>query len=210
MLQYYSVDIFASIGFGAERTLLFQSINSVLALFGEAACVMWVDKMGRRKPLIVANIISSMTFCVGTASEPLLLPASLILQPTYFLRITLSVQAKYPASAGNTGASYAFVMMTWIFKFVPLLSSMSLRSSLSVISSVAFSSAIGPLSWAYPVEVSFLMIAAKSKNVLNSLFQIFGTGVRAKATAITSMGCWISNFLIAQVSTVRFQREASR
>lgn len=39
VLQYYSPAIFASIGFGTEKTFLFQSINSIIALFGEAACM---------------------------------------------------------------------------------------------------------------------------------------------------------------------------
>lgn len=143
VLQYYSPQIFASVGFSTEKTLLFQSINSVIALIGEACCVLLVDKLGRRGPLIWANIASGSTFVIGTA-----------------------LQAKFPASANNDAASYAFIVMTWLFNF-------------------AFSSAIGPLSWAYPVE-------------------IMNTSIRAKGTAITSMGAWISNFLIAQVSPKAF------
>lgn len=51
----------------------------------------------------------------------------------------------------------------------------------------AFSSAIGPLSWAYPVE-------------------IMNTGIRARGTAITSMAAWISNFMIAQVTPIAFRQ----
>ena len=69
-----------------------------------------------------------------------------------------ALQAKYPASANNTSAGYAFVVMTWIYNFF-------------------FSYGIGPLSWAYPVE-------------------IMNTATRAKGTAITSMSCWIANFFI--------------
>jgi hypothetical protein len=45
-------------GFTSTRILLFQSINSVIALLGEAACVMWIDATGRRRPMIIGNIAS--------------------------------------------------------------------------------------------------------------------------------------------------------
>lgn len=146
-IQYYAPAIFKEVGFSAGQTLLFQSINSIIALIGEVACVLLVDRLGRRWPLITANIVSSSTFVIGTA-----------------------IIAIYPADPdnpnGNTSAHYAFVIMTWIFNF-------------------AFSAAIGPISWAYPVE-------------------IFGSATRARGTAITSMAAWIANFMIAQVTPIAF------
>ncbi|KAF8710460.1 General substrate transporter, partial [Rhizoctonia solani] len=146
-IQYYAPAIFEEVGFDAGQTLLFQSINSIIALFGEAACVLLVDRLGRRWPLIIANAFSSSTFVIGTA-----------------------IIAIYPADpnnpSGNKSAHYAFVVMTWLFNF-------------------AFSSAIGPISWAYPVE-------------------IFGSATRARGTAITSMAAWIANFMIAQVTPHAF------
>jgi len=44
---------------------------------------------------------------------------------------------------------------------------------------------IGSLSWAYPVE-------------------IMNSSIRAKAVALTSMACWIANFMIGQVSPIAF------
>lgn len=65
-LQYYSPTIFAAIGFGVSTTLMLQSINTVLGLLGEFACVMFIDKTGRRWPMIIGNIICGMTFLVAT------------------------------------------------------------------------------------------------------------------------------------------------
>lgn len=65
-IQYYSTTIFATMGFSAARILLFQSINSVIALIGEAACVLWIDHTGRRKPLIIGNIASGLSFVAGS------------------------------------------------------------------------------------------------------------------------------------------------
>ncbi|KAG8878213.1 hypothetical protein FRB98_006314 [Tulasnella sp. 332] len=139
-----STSVFATIGIDASKTLLLQSINSILALIGQAACVAFVDRLGRRKPLIVANIVSGMTFVAATG-----------------------IQATYANSKHKISAGWAFVMMTWIFNF-------------------AFSSGIGPLSWAYPVE-------------------ILNTGIRAKGTALTSMGAWLFNFFIGQISPIALQ-----
>ncbi|TFK32900.1 general substrate transporter [Crucibulum laeve] len=64
-IQYYSTTIFVTMGFTSSRILLFQSINSIIALIGEACCVMWIDHIGRRRPLIVGNVVSGLSFCVG-------------------------------------------------------------------------------------------------------------------------------------------------
>ncbi|KAI0074444.1 general substrate transporter [Panus rudis PR-1116 ss-1] len=143
VIQYYSPQIFASIGIDTSTTLGLQSGNSVIALIGEALCVWFIDRLGRRWPLICANALSGLTFVIGTI-----------------------IIALFPAGSGNENASRAFVAMTWIFNLV-------------------FSSGIGPLSWAIPVEM-------------------FNSATRAKATAITSSAAWISNFMIAQVSPLAF------
>ncbi|KAF9262481.1 MFS general substrate transporter [Marasmius fiardii PR-910] len=63
-IQYYSTDIFTTMGFTSTRILLFQSINSIIALIGEACCVIWVDHTGRRRPLVVGNIAPGLLFVV--------------------------------------------------------------------------------------------------------------------------------------------------
>ncbi|KAK9900210.1 general substrate transporter [Cystobasidium minutum MCA 4210] len=93
-IQYYSPQIFASVGFSTERTLLFQGFNSIIALAGELACVLFVDKLGRRWPLIISNGMASATFACGTA-----------------------IIAIFPASSDNGSAHIAFIMMTWIYNF---------------------------------------------------------------------------------------------
>jgi hypothetical protein len=105
---------------------------------------MFIDRMGRRKPLITANAVSGLTFVIATC-----------------------IIAIYPAGSNNANASRAFVAMTWLFNLF-------------------FSAAIGPLSWAIPVEM-------------------FNSATRAKATAITSSASWISNFMIAQVTPIAFK-----
>jgi len=114
-----------------------------VALGGELACILLVDRLGRRWPLILGNVASGVTYMVSTA-----------------------IYKTYPASVPNMPAHRAFVYMTWVYNF-------------------AFSSCIGPLSWAYPVEV-------------------LPTHLRAAGTSLTSMSAWISNFMIAQVTPKAF------
>ncbi|RPD75600.1 general substrate transporter [Lentinus tigrinus ALCF2SS1-7] len=145
VIQYYAPLIFESIGIDTSTTLGLQSGNSVIALIGEACCIWFIDRLGRRGPFIWGNALSGLTFVIGTI-----------------------IIAVYPASTNNHNASRAFVAMTWLFNLV-------------------FSSCLGPLSWAIPVEM-------------------FNSATRARATAITSSAAWISNFMIAQVSPIAFDR----
>lgn len=121
-----------SIGIDTSTTLGLQTGNSVIALIGQALCIMYIDRFGRRGPLITANALSGLTFVISTC-----------------------IIAIYPAGSNNQNAARAFVAMTWLFNLF-------------------FSAAIGPLSWAIPVEM-------------------FNSATRAKATAITSSASWISN-----------------
>ncbi|TBU22400.1 general substrate transporter [Dichomitus squalens] len=143
VIQYYSPLIFQSIGIDTSTTLGLQAGNSVIALIGEALCIWYIDRLGRRGPFIWGNALSGFTFVIGTI-----------------------IIAIFPASTNNHNASRAFVAMTWLFNLV-------------------FSSCLGPLSWAIPVEM-------------------FNSATRAKATAMTSSAAWISNFMIAQVSPPAF------
>ncbi|KAH6902694.1 hypothetical protein BKA70DRAFT_622441 [Coprinopsis sp. MPI-PUGE-AT-0042] len=93
-IQYYSTTIFATMGFTTARILLFQSINSIIALIGEACCVFWVDRTGRRKPLIIGNVASGLSFVAGAV-----------------------LMARYPGTVDNDAAHYIFIITTWTFNF---------------------------------------------------------------------------------------------
>ncbi|KAJ7437287.1 general substrate transporter [Mycena galericulata] len=93
-IQYYSTTIFTTMGFSSTRILLFQSINSIIALIGEAACVIWIDATGRRRPMIIGNIASGLSFVVGSI-----------------------LMARYPGTVHNNAAHYIFILTTWVFNF---------------------------------------------------------------------------------------------
>jgi hypothetical protein len=58
--------VYTSVGF-AKDALLINSINSVTGLIGQALCVAFLDRVGRRTPLILGNIGSGLCFIVATA-----------------------------------------------------------------------------------------------------------------------------------------------
>ena len=94
-IQYYSPQIFAQIGISTNDTLKYQAINSVIALLGEFSCMMLIDRLGRRMPLICGNLGNMVTFIIGMA-----------------------LLASYPPGVSkNRGAQWAFIVTTWLFNF---------------------------------------------------------------------------------------------
>lgn len=105
-IQYYSVDIYKQIGIAGDDTLKYQAINSVIALVAQFLTILFIDRTGRRWPLIFGNLGNCVTFIIATI-----------------------LLAKYPPGVtGNDGASWGFIVMTWVYNF-------------------SFSCTCGPLSW---------------------------------------------------------------
>lgn len=65
-IQYYSVTIFGEIGISANDALKYQAINSILALIAQAACMLLIDKFGRRPTLIIGNLVNCVMFVIVT------------------------------------------------------------------------------------------------------------------------------------------------
>ena len=60
-IQYYSVKIYGQIGIVGSDALKYQAINNIIALIGEACCVLFIDKLGRRWPLIWGNLFNMVS-----------------------------------------------------------------------------------------------------------------------------------------------------
>ncbi|EMC94105.1 hypothetical protein BAUCODRAFT_94220 [Baudoinia panamericana UAMH 10762] len=94
-IQYYSPTIFAQIGIPTSKTLEYQGINSLIALAGEAACILLIDPLGRRWALIGGNLANCVTFIIATA-----------------------LLASFPPGVSrNVGAGWGFTIMTWLYNF---------------------------------------------------------------------------------------------
>ncbi|CAI4214053.1 unnamed protein product [Parascedosporium putredinis] len=95
-IQYYSVAIYEKIGIAGDETLKYQAISSCIALFAQFLCILFVDRFGRRWPLILGNLGNMVTFIIATI-----------------------LLAKFPAGSpqASGSASWAFIAMTWLYNF---------------------------------------------------------------------------------------------
>lgn len=64
-IQYYAVDVYRSVGF-LDDALLINSINNALGILGQITCILFLDRIGRRFPLIFGNIFAGTMFAICT------------------------------------------------------------------------------------------------------------------------------------------------
>jgi hypothetical protein len=94
-IQYYSVTIYGLMGIEGDDTLKYQAISSIIALVAQALCMLFIDKFGRRWPLIFGNLGNCVTFLIATI-----------------------LLAKFPPGANdNTAAAWGFIVVTWVYNF---------------------------------------------------------------------------------------------
>ncbi|KAI9761954.1 MAG: hypothetical protein M4579_000737 [Chaenotheca gracillima] len=94
-IQYYSVTIFGQIGINGQDALKYQAINSIIALIAQFFCMLFIDRLGRRWPLILGNLGNMVTFIIAA-----------ILLATF-----------PPGLTSNIGAEWGFIIVTWIYNF---------------------------------------------------------------------------------------------
>ncbi|KAK5077667.1 hypothetical protein LTR70_009547 [Exophiala xenobiotica] len=94
-IQYFSPTIYGQIGIPPNDTLKYQGINSIIALIAQFCTILFIDKTGRRWPLILGNLGNMVTFIIATI-----------------------LLAKFPPGVStNTGAQWGFIIMTWLYNF---------------------------------------------------------------------------------------------
>lgn len=94
-IQYYSVTIYGQIGISGDDTLKYQGINSIIALIAQFCTILFIDRTGRRWPLILGNLGNMVTFIIATI-----------------------LLAKFPpGTSDNRSAQWGFIIMTWLYNF---------------------------------------------------------------------------------------------
>ena len=91
--------------------LLLSAVNAIVAFAGTTVCILTIDYIGRRPLEIYGCLILCATFIINAA-----------------------IIKEFPAESENTGAHWAFIVLTWLFNFVFFITS-------------------GPLSWSIPAEL---------------------------------------------------------
>lgn len=93
-IQYFSPQIFAQIGISTGMSLLFQAVNAIIAFAGTTVCILTIDSIGRRPLEIYGCLMLCVTFIINAA-----------------------IIKVFPTDSENTGAHWAFVVLTWLFNF---------------------------------------------------------------------------------------------
>jgi sugar porter (SP) family MFS transporter len=65
-LQYYAPKVYGKVGYSVETTLLLGSLSGVLGILAQFSCVVFVDRTGRRWPLIIGNALSGFLYIWNT------------------------------------------------------------------------------------------------------------------------------------------------
>ncbi|KXT02498.1 hypothetical protein AC578_4166 [Pseudocercospora eumusae] len=133
-IQYYSPEIFKQIGIPGSETLKYQGISSIIALVAQFCCIMLIDYTGRRWAMIGGNLGNMVTFIIATI-----------------------LLAKFPPGAtNNDAASWAFIVITWLYNF-------------------SFSATNGPLSWIVPAEIFDTRTRSKGVSIATMTSFAFNT-----------------------------------
>lgn len=103
VIRYFSPQIFAQIGIATGETLLLTGVNVIIATFGTIACMILVEKVGRRWLQVTGAVLMAGTFAVNSA----------------LIKI-------FPPTSTSTAAHWTFIVMTWVFFFVLFSSAASL------------------------------------------------------------------------------------
>lgn len=125
--------IYGQIGIKGDDTLRYQAINSIIALVAQFLCILFIDRFGRRWTLILGNLGNMVTFIAACV-----------------------LLALFPPEISNTGAHWAFIIMTWLYNF-------------------SFSATCGPLSWIIPAEVFDTRTRAKGVSIATMTSFAFNT-----------------------------------
>lgn len=95
-IQYFAPDIYKQVGVDTSQALLYQGISYIWGIAGQVSTVLFIDKIGRRWPLILGNLACASSFIV-----------------------TAAVIARFPHVGPSTQHSllWLFLVFGWIFQF---------------------------------------------------------------------------------------------
>lgn len=94
-LQYYGPTVYAKVGYSVETTLLLGSLSGVLGILSQFSCVVFVDRTGRRWPLIIGNFLSGFLYIFN-----------------------LYISYKFQMDEGTPTMARAFVAVGWMWNMI--------------------------------------------------------------------------------------------
>ncbi|KAB8342956.1 hypothetical protein FH972_022552 [Carpinus fangiana] len=67
-IQYFSPAIYKTIGIGTSDALKYQGISNILSILAQLCTILFIDRLGRRWPLIIGNLVNCVCFILVTAA----------------------------------------------------------------------------------------------------------------------------------------------
>ncbi|KAF5598833.1 quinate permease [Fusarium pseudocircinatum] len=139
-IQYFTPDIYKAMNINTESSLKYQAISNVLSVLAQLCTVLFIDKLGRRWPLIIGNGINCICFIIVTAAQASFPHASPSLQNSLgwlFIVINWCYQVSFSFTCG----SLSWIIPAEVFD----TKTRSKGISIGVMTSFAFNTMIGQI-----------------------------------------------------------------
>jgi MFS family permease len=94
-IQYFTPQIYATINIGTTDSLKYQGISNVLSIVAQLCTILFIDRLGRRWPLIIGNLVNCVCFIIVTAA-------------------IASFQTASPSTQHALG--WVFIVMNWCYQ----------------------------------------------------------------------------------------------
>ncbi|RDW71021.1 hypothetical protein BP6252_07584 [Coleophoma cylindrospora] len=93
-IQYFTPEIYKGINVSTTDSLKYQGVSNILSILAQLCTILFIDKTGRRWPLIIGNLVNCACFIVVTA-----------------------VQARFQHVSASTQHSlgWLFIVTNWIY-----------------------------------------------------------------------------------------------
>lgn len=94
-IQYFTPDIYEQVNIGTTDSLKYQAISNVLSVIAQLCTILFIDKLGRRWPLILGNTINGVCFIIVTAAI-----------------------ASFPnaSPSGQSALAWVFIVINWVYQ----------------------------------------------------------------------------------------------
>ncbi|KAM0325351.1 hypothetical protein ACHAQA_007336 [Verticillium albo-atrum] len=94
-IQYFTPVIYGTLNIDTTESLKYQAISNVLSVLAQLCTVLFIDRLGRRWPLILGNVVNGVCFIIVTAAI-----------------------ASFPKAAPSTqdALGWVFIVTNWVYQ----------------------------------------------------------------------------------------------